>query len=209
MRILLVAVTLLALAGCAMLGLGRDEDEASERQGQRWSLVIHGGAGVIERANLTPEQDRQYRASLRQALSIGGDVLARGGTALDAVEATIGQMEDDPLFNAGRGAVFSAAGRNELDASIMDGNTRAAGAVAGLTHTRHPISAARAVMERSPHVMLVVDGANEFARAQGLEQVDPFLLEGNGAPVAVMPAQHGFRDHLCRWTFEMRPVNGP
>jgi len=139
----------------------------------RWSLVIHGGAGVIERANLTPELEAQYRASLRQALSIGGDILDGGGTSLDAVQATIMYLEDDPLFNAGRGAVFTAEGRNELDASIMDGRTRAAGSVAGLTRTRHPIVAARAVMEQSPHVMLIGEGAETFARSQNIEEVAP------------------------------------
>jgi L-asparaginase / beta-aspartyl-peptidase len=100
-------------------------------------------------------------------------VLDRGGSALDAVEQTIHLLEDDPLFNAGRGAVFTAEGRNELDASIMDGRTRAAGAVAGVTRTRHPISLARAVMERSPHVMLIGEGAEAFARTQNLEEVPP------------------------------------
>jgi beta-aspartyl-peptidase (threonine type) len=141
-------------------------------QQQRWSLVIHGGAGIIERANLTPELEAQYRASLDGAVRAGGDLLARGGTSLDAVELVIQRLEDDPLFNAGRGAVFTAEGRNELDASIMDGRTRAAGAVAGLTSTRHPISVARAVMERLPHVMLIGEGAESFARAQNLEAVD-------------------------------------
>jgi beta-aspartyl-peptidase (threonine type) len=142
-------------------------------QQQRWSLVIHGGAGIIERANLTPELEAQYRAALDGAVRAGGDVLARGGTSLDAVELVIQRLEDDPLFNAGRGAVFTAEGRNELDASIMDGRTRAAGSVAGVTRTRHPISLARAVMERSPHVMLIGEGAESFARAQNLEAVDP------------------------------------
>lgn len=122
---------------------------------------------------MTPDMDAQYRAALRQALSIGGDILAGGGSALDAVEATIMGLEDDPLFNAGRGAVFTAEGRNELDASIMDGRARAAGAVTGVTRTRHPISAARAVMERSPHVLLAGEGADAFAAAQGSEQVEP------------------------------------
>ena len=93
----------------------------------RWSLVVHGGAGVMTRAEFTPELDGQYRAALRQALATGGDILDRGGSALDSVEAVIMQLEDDPLFNAGRGAVFDAEGRNQLDASIMDGRTRAAG----------------------------------------------------------------------------------
>jgi beta-aspartyl-peptidase (threonine type) len=139
----------------------------------RWSIVVHGGAGVIERASLTPELEAQYRAAMQRALATGGAILERGGASLDAVEAVIREMEDDPLFNAGRGAVFTAEGRNELDASIMDGRTRAAGSVAGVTTIRHPISAARAVMEHSPHVMLIGEGAEAFARTQRLEAVDP------------------------------------
>jgi beta-aspartyl-peptidase (threonine type) len=139
----------------------------------RWSIVVHGGAGVIERADLSPEVEAQYRAAMQRALTTGGGVLERGGSSLDAVEAVIREMEDDPLFNSGRGAVFTAEGKNELDASIMDGRTRAAGAVAGVTVIRHPISAARAVMERSRHVMLVGTGAEAFARAQDLEIVEP------------------------------------
>ena len=138
-----------------------------------WTLVIHGGAGVIERDRITPEREAVLRAALRSALDAGSAILARGGSALDAVEATIQILEDDPNFNAGRGAVFTAAGTNELDASIMDGSTRAAGAVAGVHATRHPISLARAVMEQSPHVMLAGEGADAFSRAHGLEQVDP------------------------------------
>lgn len=138
-----------------------------------WSFAIHGGAGVIERANLTPEQDAAYRAALNRALEAGAAVLSNGGTAMDAVQAAIEIMEDDPLFNAGRGAVFTAAGRNELDAAVMNGRDLTAGAVAGLTTTRHPIAAARAVMEQSPHVMLIGQGADAFAASVGLEQVDP------------------------------------
>ena len=138
-----------------------------------WSLAIHGGAGVIERDSLTPEQDAAYRAALNTALQAGSAVLARSGSAMDAVEAAIRVMEDDPLFNAGRGAVFTAEGRNELDAAVMDGADLSAGAVAGLTTTRHPISAARAVKERSPHVMLIGQGADAFAASQGVEQVNP------------------------------------
>src|SRR5688572_29592555 len=138
-----------------------------------WSLAIHGGAGVIERGSLTPEQERAYRASLLTALDAGSAVLKRGGNSLDAVEAVIRVLEDDPLFNAGRGAVFTAEGRNELDASIMDGQSRRAGAVAGVTRTRHPISLARAVMDKSRHVMLAREGADQFSVEQGLEQADP------------------------------------
>lgn len=164
MRGLILGLSALALAACAT---------PQAQPAPRWSLVVHGGAGVIERASLTPELEAQYRAAMRRALATGGDILDGGGSALDAVEAVIAEMEDDPLFNTGRGAVFTAEGRNELDASIMDGRTRAAGAVAGLTRTRHPILAARAVMERSRHVMLIGEGAEAFARSQNLEEVDP------------------------------------
>lgn len=146
---------------------------AATQEAPRWSFAIHGGAGVIERDSLTPEQDAAYRAALHRALEAGSAVLGRGGSALDAIEAAIELMEDDPLFNAGRGAVFTAAGRNELDAAVMDGSDLTAGAVAGLTTTRHPIAAARAVMEQSPHVMLIGEGADRFAASVGLEQVDP------------------------------------
>ncbi len=146
---------------------------ATPAAAQDWRLVIHGGAGTIERDRMTPERDAEIRAALTQALETGSAVLSEGGSALDAVEATIRVLEDNPNFNAGRGAVFTAAGRNELDASIMDGRTRDAGAVAGVTATRHPISLARAVMEDSPHVMMVATGANEFSIEQGLEQADP------------------------------------
>lgn len=156
-------IGLFALAACA----------TAPEPTPRWSLVVHGGAGVIERANLTPELEAQYRAAMQRALTTGGGILERGGSSVDAVEAVIRELEDDPLFNAGRGAVFTAEGSNELDASIMDGRNRGAGSVAGLTRTRHPISAARAVMERSRHVMLIGEGAEAFARAQNLEQVDP------------------------------------
>jgi beta-aspartyl-peptidase (threonine type) len=138
-----------------------------------WAIVVHGGAGVIERATMDPKTEAAYRASLAQAETAGAKVLAGGGSALDAIEATINILEDDPLFNAGRGAVFTAEGRNELDAAIMDGSSLKAGAVSGVTRTRHPISLARAVMEKSPYVMLSGAGADAFATQAGLEQVDP------------------------------------
>ena len=137
-----------------------------------WGMVIHGGAGTIARASLSAEGEREYRAVLDQALRAGHGVLAGGGSALDAVEAAIHVMEDSPLFNAGRGAVFTAEGRNELDAAIMDGTGLRAGAVAGVTRVRNPISLARRVMEASPHVMLTGAGAEAFAREQQLELVD-------------------------------------
>ena len=158
------------LAFCLAVGLA---GAATAQQAPAWSFAIHGGAGVIERDSLTPEQDAAYRAALHLALEAGSAVLAAGGSSLDAIQAAIALTEDDPLFNAGRGAVFTAAGRNELDAAVMDGSDLNAGAVAGLTTTRHPIAAARAVMEQSPHVMLIGEGADTFAGSVGLEQVDP------------------------------------
>jgi beta-aspartyl-peptidase (threonine type) len=138
-----------------------------------WKLVIHGGAGVIERSRTTPEKEAAIRAGLDRALDAGSKVLAGGGAALDAVEAAVKVLEDDPNFNAGRGAVFTDEGRNELDASIMDGRTRAAGAVAGVSATRNPVSLARTVMEKSGHVFLSGDGADRFSREQALPQVEP------------------------------------
>ena len=136
-------------------------------------LVIHGGAGTITRANMTAEREKQYREKLEEALRTGHAVLDKGGSSLDAVEATIRILEDSPLFNAGKGAVFTHEGRNELDASIMDGKTRKAGAVAGVTIIRNPISAARAVMDKSKHVLMAGRGAELFATKMGLEIVDP------------------------------------
>ena len=139
----------------------------------RWSLAIHGGAGVLDRADMSPDKAVAYRAALDQALRAGAAVLDKGGPALDATAAAVRVLEDNPLFNAGRGAVFTAEGRNELDAAIMDGKTQKAGAVAGVTRTRHPIDLARAVMDNSPHVMLMGAGADKFSVERGLEQVDP------------------------------------
>ncbi|WP_394652501.1 isoaspartyl peptidase/L-asparaginase family protein [uncultured Sphingomonas sp.] len=138
-----------------------------------WTLVIHGGAGGMRRDTLTPAQDAAARAGLNAALDAGSAVLAGGGSALDAVEAAVRVLEDDPAFNAGRGACFTYDGTNELDAAIMDGRTRAAGAVAGVTATKNPVSLARRVMEDSPHVLLAGKGADAFSRDRGLEQVAP------------------------------------
>ncbi|HXG57931.1 MAG TPA: isoaspartyl peptidase/L-asparaginase [Thermoanaerobaculia bacterium] len=136
-------------------------------------LVIHGGAGTITRQNMTPEAETKHREGLEAALRAGHAVLARGGSSLDAVEAAIRTLEDNPLFNAGKGAVFTHEGRNELDAAIMDGKTKKAGSVAGVTIIKNPITAARAVMEKSPHVMMAGRGAELFATKMGLEIVDP------------------------------------
>ena len=137
-----------------------------------WAIAVHGGAGAGSRENILPEKQVAYREAIGQALETGSRILSEGGSSLDAVEAVVRDMEDNPIFNAGRGAVFTAEGINELDASIMDGLNRDAGAVAGVTNVRHPISAARAVMTSSPHVMLAGKGAEEFAEKQGLEIVD-------------------------------------
>jgi beta-aspartyl-peptidase (threonine type) len=138
-----------------------------------YALVIHGGAGTILRENMTPEKETAYHEALVAALREGEAVLSAGGSSLDAVEAVIRLMEDSPLFNAGRGSVFTEEGANEMDASIMDGRDGNAGAVAGVKTIRHPVSAARAVMERSEHVMLAREGAEAFAAGAGLEIVDP------------------------------------
>lgn len=136
-------------------------------------LIIHGGAGTIDRKRLTAEREQAYRQVLAESLLAGHAVLEAGGSSIDAVIAAIVVMEDSPLFNAGKGAVFSHEGRNELDASIMDGVTRMAGAVAGVTTIRNPIRAAHAVMTQSAHVLLVGRGAEDFAAGHGLEIVDP------------------------------------
>jgi L-asparaginase / beta-aspartyl-peptidase len=135
------------------------------------SIAIHGGAGVISRASLSAENERAYRADLQGALDAGYAVLDKGGSSLDAVVAAVKILEDSPLFNAGKGAVFSHAGINELDAAIMDGATQKAGAIAGVRHLRNPIEVARLVMERTPHVLLAGEGAEEFALEQGIELV--------------------------------------
>jgi len=136
-------------------------------------MVIHGGAGTITRDKMTPEREQAIRGKLTEALQAGHAILQNRGTALDAVEAAIRILEDSPLFNAGKGAVFTAEGKNELDASIMDGATLKAGAVASVTTIRNPISAARAVMTQSKHVLLVGPGAERFAEEKGLEIVPP------------------------------------
>ncbi len=166
-------ITALALFAC------KNENKSSQNQTiaaipkQQWAIVIHGGAGGMTRENLAPELDTEYRAALTVAVNTGKKILADGGSALDAVEQTIRTMEDNPLFNAGKGAVFTHEGKNELDAAIMDGSNLGAGAVAGVTDIKNPITAARRVMTNSPHVLLSGAGASEFAREQGLDIVPP------------------------------------
>ncbi|MEM1131929.1 MAG: isoaspartyl peptidase/L-asparaginase [Pseudomonadota bacterium] len=166
-------IILLACIGLASPALAQEAESAVPEEQKRWSLVIHGGAGTIARDRITPEQDARIRDALNRALEAGSAILAEGGDATDAVTATITVLENDPNFNAGFGAVFTWDETNRLDASIMEGATRNAGAVAGISATKNPILLARAVMDNSPHVMLAGAGADEFSREQGLTQVDP------------------------------------
>jgi L-asparaginase / beta-aspartyl-peptidase len=138
-----------------------------------WAIAIHGGAGAIHPSKMSKEKDSLYRMALSEALSIGEKILADGESSLDAVEQTIIYLEDSPLFNAGRGAVFTHEGKNELDASIMDGNGLKAGAVGSIQTVKNPIKLARTVMEKSPHVFLIGKGAETFAYEQGIDTVSP------------------------------------
>ena len=138
-----------------------------------FALAIHGGAGTIARASLTPDSEREYRTALAAALATGHGILQQGGAALDAVEAAVRHLEDCPLFNAGRGAVFTHEGHHEMDAALMAGHTRLAGAAAGVRQVQNPIRAARLVMERTDHVLLAYPGADELAREHGLPLQPP------------------------------------
>jgi beta-aspartyl-peptidase (threonine type) len=168
---------------------------------KKWAMAVHGGAGSSEWEHMDAATAAAYRASLGHALQAGVAVLSRGGRSLDAVEAAINVMENDPLFNAGRGAAFNSEGRNEMDAAIMNGATTQAGSVAGVHSTKNPISLARAVMERSPYVMLAGPGADSFAMSVGLPQMPPSyfftemrwqellqVLKASGRPVPARPA---------------------
>ncbi len=158
----------------ALLFIGALSFSAVFAQQSKYVMAIHGGAGTILKKNMTDSMEAAYTEGLRQALQAGYDVLkAKQGTSLAAVEAAVRVMEDNPLFNAGKGAVFTNEGKNEMDAAIMDGKTRRAGSVAGVTTLKSPIQAARAVMEKSAHVMMTGAGAEKFAKEQDLEIVDP------------------------------------
>jgi len=150
-----------------------DMEMIAQNPDKKYVMVIHGGAGTMKKENMSPEQEKEYKNMLRKALSTGYDILKKGEPAADAVVATINILEDSPLFNAGKGAVFTHDGKNEMDASIMDGKTLQAGAVAGVTNIKNPINAARAVMDHSRHVMLTGRGAEIFAAEQGCDTVPP------------------------------------
>ena len=156
-----------------------------------WTLTIHGGAGRITREHLSTQAEAGTRAALNRALDAGSAVLAKGGAAIDAVEAAVRVLEDDPHFNAGRGAALTAEGTAELDAAIMNGRTRGAGAVARVSNSRSPVALARAVMERSAHVFLAGVGADAFSRAIGAEQVpnDWFVTDERRANLAELLAR--------------------
>lgn len=196
----LLLATLTTIAACASSAT-TPAPSTPAPAGTGFGMVIHGGAGTISRSSMTPEMEAEYRAALENALRTGYAILSDGGASLDAVEAAVRVLEDSPHFNAGRGAVFTGEGRNELDAAIMDGRTLQAGAVAGVTSVRNPITLARLVMEESPHVMLVGAGAESFGRQHGVETVEPAYfftenrwnalrraLEAEGRPVPERPA---------------------
>jgi len=161
---------LLLLLYCTNSLVAQKEMNAGKKN---FVLVIHGGAGTITRQNMTEQNERAYKLSLEKALRAGYEILNSGGSSLDAVEATVKILEDNPLFNAGKGAVFTHEGKIELDAAIMNGKNLAAGSMAGVTTIKNPISGARAVMENSGHVMLIGKGAEAFAAEQGLNIVGP------------------------------------
>lgn len=179
---------------------------ASENQAPI-AIAVHGGAGTIKREDIGKEREQAVHMTLRNALKAGHQILNQGGSSLDAVSAAVRVLEDSPLFNAGKGAVFNCAGVNELDAAIMDGKTLNAGAVAGVRQTRNPVNLARLVMEKSPHVLLVGEGAESFGRQHGIEFVDPKYFhtdfrrqqleevqkrDGNGGCGDTMAALDGF-----------------
>jgi L-asparaginase / beta-aspartyl-peptidase len=157
-----------------ILALGAKPNQSTASANQNFTLVVHGGAG--DYSDVTPERLAAKRAAMTKAIEAGYQILAKGGKSLDAVEATIRVMEDSGVFDAGRGTDYTADGEPELDASIMDGKTLGAGAVASVKHIANPISLARLVMEKTPHALLVGDGAEQFAKSQGVELVSPFYF---------------------------------
>jgi len=174
--LLLSAVCVLCISSCDNSnkpGYQKSDNMNDTPRKAEYAIVIHGGAGTILKTNMTEEREQQYQKALDDALMIGKAILEDGGSSEDAVVETIKYMENSPLFNAGRGAVFTSEGKNELDASIMRGSDLEAGAVGGLQTIKNPITAARAVMDSSEHVFLVGEGAEAFAKLNGLEQVDP------------------------------------
>ena len=163
------------------------------------AIAIHGGAGVIDPAKMTPQRAASYRAGLAAALDAGYAILERGGSSLDAVTAAVRTMEDDPQFNAGRGAVLNHEGDAELDAALMDGHGPRAGAVAGVRHVRNPVELARLVMEKSPHVLLVAEGAEEFALEQGVVLVPRGYFRTEARVRELDEARQTIEEAMTRW----------
>jgi len=199
--LLSAALLSLTLCNATLAASAANPPEAKPAPAHGWAIAIHGGAGESEWEHMDAATETAYHESLAKALAAGSAVLKQHGSALDAVEAVVKVLEDDPLFNAGRGSAFAADGKNEMDAAIMNGATLAAGSVADVEFTRHPISLARAVMEHTPYVMMVGPGADEFSRAQGLEQQPPSffftemrwqefaaIMRASGRPVPPRPA---------------------
>jgi len=174
MKLTSLAIGCLALALCGLAAPAQENSPTMNQEAHhaRIALALHGGAGTIHRSEMTPQREQEYRAGIEHALRAAYEILERGGSSLDASEAAVRTMEDDPNFNAGKGSVFTSAGTNEMDAAIMDGKTLNAGAVASVEQVRNPIILARAVMEKSKHVMMVGSGAEEFAKRNGIELVD-------------------------------------
>lgn len=170
--LLLFALTVIPNSAFSQKGSFGGIRQLQSPQNPKLGFMIHGGAGVIAKGKMTPEKEKEFRTTLERAVLAGYKALQDGRSSLDAVEVAIRMMEDSPLFNAGKGAVFTHDGKNELDASIMNGKTLATGSVAGVHHVKNPITLARAVMERSPHVMMIGDGAEQFAKEQKVELVD-------------------------------------
>ncbi len=178
MKKLLFLLSLAVLTGCnnsetTSLATAEASENEQTTNTENFGIVIHGGAGTILRENMSDSLEAAYKEKLKEAIRTGHEILANGGTAIEAVQRSINVMENSPLFNAGKGAVFTNAGTNELDASIMDGETLNAGAVAGVTTVKNPINLAYEVMVNSEHVMMAGEGAETFAEKQGLELVDP------------------------------------
>jgi len=185
---------------------------SQESNSKKFVLVIHGGAGTILKSQMTPEKEKLYTQGLNDALNAGNEVLAKGGTALDAVIAAIKVLEDNPLFNAGKGAVFTNEGKNEMDAAIMDGSNLKAGSVAGVTTIKNPITAARAVMDKSEHVMMTGKGAEKFAQQSGCTIVDPsyFFTQERWDVLQKVKAEDSTKtllDHDSSKTFLKQPGN--
>lgn len=169
----MIKQTLTALILIGGLASGVNAMDSSDKAKSKTAIVIHGGAGTILKSKMTPEIEQAYIEALTHALKTGHQILKEGGSSTEAVKATIVTMEDSPLFNAGKGAVFTHEGKNELDASIMVSSDRSAGAIAGVSHIKNPILLADKVRTDSKHVLMAREGAEAFAKEQGFDMVDP------------------------------------